>query len=95
MTTYASHTLHLGPGTSFGASVSNGFCGLLLRRVGGLVVRQVRAKRVMITARSLFLISTWPVFVLMTQHPSALTVIGGTAVCRVLVGQRRPSLWSP
>jgi len=35
MTTYASHTTAPGPGTSFGASVSNGFCGFFFAVLGG------------------------------------------------------------
>jgi MFS family permease len=80
MTTYASQTLHLSTAGSFGASVANGFCGIVFALLGGFLADRYGRKPVMITARTLLLIATLPAFMLMVSHPSALTVIGATAV---------------
>ncbi len=80
MTTYASQTLHMGPATSFGASVANGICGVVFTLLGGHLSDRLGRRPVMITARSLFLLSTLPAFFLMTHHRDAVTVIAATAV---------------
>ena len=80
MTTYASQTLHMGPGASFGASVANGVCGVVFTLLGGHLSDRLGRRPVMIVARSLFLVSTLPAFFLMTHHRDATTVILATAV---------------
>ena len=84
MTTYASQTLHMGPGASFGATVANGVCGLVFTLLGGHLSDRLGRKPVMITARSLFLVATLPAFFLMNRHPTAVTVIAATAVMSAL-----------
>jgi MFS family permease len=74
MTTYASQTLHLGPGASFAASVANGVCGVVFTLMGGALADRFGRKPVMITARILFLLSTLPAFLLMVRLHDGLTV---------------------
>ena len=80
MTTYASQTLHMSQAASFGASVANGLSGICFALLGGWLSDRLGRKRVMITARTLFLLITYPAFVLMVAHPHPLTVIGATFV---------------
>ena len=80
MTTYASQTLHMGPGASFGASVANGVCGVVFTLLGGHLSDRLGRRPVMIVARSLFLVSALPAFFLMSHHRDAMTVILATAV---------------
>ena len=84
MTTYASQTLHMGPGASFGASVANGVCGVVFTLLGGHLSDRLGRRPVMIVARTLFLLATLPAFFLMTHHRDAVTVIGATAVMSAL-----------
>ena len=84
MTTYASQTLHMGPGASFGASVANGVCGVVFTLLGGHLSDRLGRRPVMIVARSLFLVSALPAFFLMSHHRDAATVIAATAVMSAL-----------
>jgi len=84
MTTYASQTLHMGPGASFGASVANGVCGVVFTLWGGHLSDRLGRRPVMIVARTLFLLATLPAFLLMTHHRDAVTVIASTAVMSAL-----------
>lgn len=80
MTTYASQTLHMGAATSFGATTANGVCGVAFALLGGALSDRFGRKRVMITARVLFLLCTFPAFLLMARNHDAVTVIAATAV---------------
>ncbi len=80
MTTYASETLHMGKGASFAASVANGVCGIVFTLLGGALSDRFGRKPVMITARSLFLLSALPAFLLMSHERSAISVILATGV---------------
>jgi MHS family citrate/tricarballylate:H+ symporter-like MFS transporter len=80
MTTYASKTLHMGPAASFGASVSNGLSGTVFALLGGYLADRFGRKPVMITARTLLLLATFPAFLLMVHYHNGPSVIGATAV---------------
>lgn len=84
MTTYASQTLHMTASDSFGASVSNGACGLAFALLGGVLSDRFGRKPVMITARSLFLLAIYPAFTLMVRNHDALTLIAATGVLSAL-----------
>jgi len=84
MTTYASQTLHMGPVTSFGATVANGVCGVGFTLLGGWLADRLGRKPVMITGRVLFLLATLPAFLMMTRHRDPATVIVATAVMSAL-----------
>ena len=62
MTTYASETLHMTPSDSFGASVANGFTGVVFALLGGALSDRFGRKPVMITARVLFLFAIYLAF---------------------------------
>ncbi len=80
MTTYASQTLHMDKGASFAASVANGVSGIVFTLLGGWLSDRLGRKPVMIVARSLFLLSALPAFLLMSHERSAVSVILATGV---------------
>jgi MFS family permease len=84
MTTYASETLHMSAADSFGASVANGLTGVVFALLGGALSDRFGRKRVMITARILFLIAIFPAFSLMISNRDALTLILATGVLGAL-----------
>ena len=84
MTTYASGTLHMGKGASFAASVANGVSGVVFTLLGGALSDRFGRKPVMITARSLFLLSALPAFMLMAHERSAISLILATGVMSAL-----------
>ncbi len=84
MTTYASETLHMTPSDSFGASVANGFTGVVFALLGGALSDRFGRKPVMITARVLFLFAIYPAFALMISNHDALTLILATGVLSAL-----------
>jgi MFS transporter, MHS family, citrate/tricarballylate:H+ symporter len=84
MTTYASETLHMTPGDSFGASVANGICGLVFALLGGALSDRFGRKPVMISARVMFLLAIYPAFTLMISHRDAATLILATGLLSAL-----------
>ena len=84
MTTYASQTLHMSQADAFDASVANGVCGVVFALLGGALSDRFGRKRVMITCRTLFLLETFPAFVLMIRNHDALTLILATGVISAL-----------
>ena len=80
MTTYASQTLHMSQGASFAATVANGLSGLAFTLLGGALSDRLGRRPVMITARTLFLLCTWPAFLLMLHFRNELTVMLCTGV---------------
>ena len=84
MTTYAAQTLHMSPADSFGASVSNGACGLVFALLGGWLSDRYGRKPVMITARSLFFLAIYPAFYMMVRNHDAITLILATGVLSAL-----------
>jgi MFS transporter, MHS family, citrate/tricarballylate:H+ symporter len=84
MTTFASQTLHMGPAASFGASVANGLCGVAFALLGGALSDRFGRKRVMITARVLFLLCVLPAFSIMVRNRDATSLIVATGVMSAL-----------
>ena len=84
MTTYASETLHMTPADSFGASVANGFTGVVFALLGGALSDRFGRKPVMITARVLFLLAIFPAFTLMVGNRDAITLILATGLLGAL-----------
>jgi len=84
MTTYASQTLHMSPAAAFGGSVANGVTGFAFALIGGALSDRFGRKPVMITARLLFLLATFPAFVLMVRNHDALTLVLGVGLLSAL-----------
>jgi MHS family citrate/tricarballylate:H+ symporter-like MFS transporter len=84
MTTFASETLHMSPGDSFGASVANGIGGVVFALLGGALSDRFGRKPVMITARVLFLFAIYPAFTLMVGNRDAVTLILATGLLSAL-----------
>ena len=84
MTTYASQTLHMSPGASFGASVANGVSGIIFALLGGYLADHYGRKPVMITARVLLLLATYPAFLLIVHNLDAVTLISATGLLAAL-----------
>ena len=84
MTTYATQTLGISAGGSFGASVANGLSGVTFALLGGYLADRYGRKPVMITARCLFLLATLPAFLLIVRNRDPVTLITGTAILSAL-----------
>ena len=84
MTTFASETLHMSPGSSFGASIANGVSGVIFTLLGGALSDRFGRKPVMITARVLFLLATFPVYLLIVSRRDPVTLILGTGLISAL-----------
>ena len=84
MTTYASQTLHMAASDSFSASVANGFSGIVFALLGGYLADRFGRKPVMITARVLLLLATWPAFALMVRNHDAATLVAATGIISAL-----------
>ncbi len=84
MTTYASQTLHMTQADSFGASVSNGVSSVAFALLGGALSDRFGRKPVMITARVMFLLATFPAFFLIVRNHDAVTLIVATGVIGAL-----------
>ena len=84
MTTYASQTLHMAASDSFSASVANGFSGIVFALIGGYLADRYGRKPVMITARVLLLLATWPAFALMVRNHDAATLVAATGIISAL-----------
>ena len=80
MTTYATRTLHMSAFDSFGAAVANGFSSVVFALLGGWLADRFGRKRVMITARTLFMLATVPAFMLIIRNRDAVTLITATGV---------------
>jgi MHS family citrate/tricarballylate:H+ symporter-like MFS transporter len=84
MTTFASQTLHMSQGASFGAQVANGATGLIFALLGGALSDRFGRKPVMLTARTLFLIVTFPAFLLIVHNRDPITLFLGTGLMGAL-----------
>ena len=84
MTTYAFETLHMTQADSFGASVANGVSGIVFALLGGWLSDRYGRKRVMITARVLFMLAIFPAFTLMIENRTAFTLIAMTGLLSAL-----------
>ena len=84
MTTYASQTLHMTAGASFGASVANGASGVVFALFGGWLSDRFGRKPVMITARVLFLLAIYPAFSWIIASHDVTALIAATGLLSAL-----------
>jgi MHS family citrate/tricarballylate:H+ symporter-like MFS transporter len=75
MTTYASATLHMKMGVAFGATVISGAVGLVFTLVGGILSDRYGRKALVLIPRTLFLLATYPAFVLLVHRHDAVTLL--------------------
>ncbi|MBS0410167.1 MAG: MFS transporter [Proteobacteria bacterium] len=80
MTTYATQTLHIAIKDSFGPSVANGFSGIVFALLGGFMADRFGRKPVMITARTILLLVTFPAFWLIVRNHDAATLTLATGI---------------
>lgn len=71
LTTYALTTLHLPASISLGVMVVVGVCGVAGALAGGLLSDRLGSKFVAVVSRLITIALVYPVFLLMTRHPSA------------------------
>jgi MHS family citrate/tricarballylate:H+ symporter-like MFS transporter len=74
MTTYASTTLHMQAGVAFGATVVSGAVGLVFTLIGGALSDRYGRRMLVLIPRSLFLLATYPAFVMMRKNHDAITL---------------------
>lgn len=84
MTTYATQTLHMSSSNSFGASVANGLSGVVFALLGGYLADRFGRKPVMITARLLLLLATYPIFMLIVSRHDTVALVAGTGLISAL-----------
>ena len=80
LTTYALKTLHMAAGVSLAASLVSGVCGLTGGLIGGFLSDRLGRRAMMIWPRVVFLLATWPAFVLIVRYHNAVALLGATAV---------------
>jgi MFS family permease len=84
MTTYVSTTLHLSSSIAFGATVVSGAVGLVFTLIGGALSDRYGRRMLVLVPRTLFLLATYPAFVLMVRRHDALTVLGAVGLMGAL-----------
>jgi MFS family permease len=75
MTTYASTTLHLKSNVAFGATVISGLVGLIFTLIGGVMSDRFGRRALVLIPRTLFLLATYPAFVLMVRNHDGVTLL--------------------
>jgi MFS family permease len=80
LTTYALKTLHMNAGVALAASLVSGVCGLTGGLIGGVLSDRLGRRALMIWPRVVFLVATWPAFVLIVRYHNAVALLGATAV---------------
>ena len=84
MTTYAISTLKMAPGLALSATVIGGFVTMACALLGGWLSDRWGRKVTMLWPRLLMVVVTVPAFMLLVSHPSAVTLLGVSAVLAAL-----------
>jgi len=84
MTTYATTVLHLGAGVGLAVPAVTGFCIMTFGVISGAVSDRIGRRVVMIYPAALALLATYPVFLHLFHHPSAVTLLGGIGLLAFL-----------
>jgi len=85
MTTYARVTLHMGQSQSFGATLVNGVFGVTASLAGGWLSDIYGRRRLMLIARGLFFVATYPLFLAIVHWRSATALLVGVAILSMLL----------
>jgi MHS family proline/betaine transporter-like MFS transporter len=89
MTTYAINTLHLPNDIAFLISVVSSAATVIGAIAGGYLADRFGKRLLMIVPQGLFVLATWPAFIVITQdgdHNSILVMIAGLALLRAISG---------
>ena len=84
MTTYASTTLHMKMGVAFGATVVSGAVGLVFTLLGGALSDRFGRKVLVLIPRTLFLLATFPAFLLMVHRHDGVTLLSAVGLMGAL-----------
>jgi MFS family permease len=84
MTTYATTVLHLSAGVGLAVPAVTGFCIMTFGVISGAVSDRIGRRVVMFYPAALGLVATYPVFLHLFHHPSALTLLGGIGLLAFL-----------
>ena len=85
MTTFARTTLHMGQTQSFYATLVNGLVGLIASLAGGWLSDLYGRRIMMVGSRALFLVLSFPVFVLIVDQRSTAALLFGVATLSILL----------
>jgi len=85
MTTFARTTLHMGSSQSFSATLVNGAFGVAASLAGGWLSDRFGRRRLMIIPRAAFLLSVYPIFLLIVYQHSTTALLFGTAMLSILL----------
>ncbi len=80
LTTYAIRTLHMPADISLGATAVSGTCGVAGGLLGGALSDRFGRRPLMIWPRVVFVLATWPVFLLIVRRHDAPSLLIGTAI---------------
>ena len=84
MTTYVGVTLHMSSNVAFGATVVSGAVGLVFTLWGGWLSDRHGRRILVLVPRTLFLLATYPAFLLMVRRHDAVTVLTAVGVMGAL-----------
>jgi len=84
MTTYASTTLHMKAGVAFGATVISGAAGLVFTLLGGALSDRFGRRMLVLVPRTLFLLATYPAFLLMVRNHDGVTLLSAVGIMGAL-----------
>jgi len=84
MTTYAITSLHIGSGAAYGASLVNGFVGIVFTLLGGYFSDRIGRRLMMMIPLLLFLAVTYPAFAMLVHNHDGPTLWAVTGVIGAL-----------
>jgi MHS family citrate/tricarballylate:H+ symporter-like MFS transporter len=94
LTTYAQSTLHMVASTSFAATLVLGLVGIVAANFGGWLCDRIGRKPVMIYPRIVFLLSIYPLFLLIVKGHNASALLWGTAGLSILANLSSAAIYA-
>ncbi|MGN6517323.1 MAG: MFS transporter [Rhizomicrobium sp.] len=80
MSTYAQIVLHLKTNVSFAATLVFGICNVVISVIAGWLLDRTGRRPLMIWPRAAIILLTYPAFLLIIAHTSAMTLLASTVV---------------